>query len=136
MGQLAPKKCPPSAGFFMHAKQSFQKLSLLNKVLTTVAAGFVSLAAIGSGAYATYTHFQTDSEAITAREIIVRTHATDRVSDRQARENDRIDRLERENTRYERSLLNPDLPEYEREFLLRQIDKNDEKIKCIRAEQC
>ena len=100
------------------------------------AAAAVTLAAIGSGAYAAYNHFQTDSEAIAAREIIVRTHTMDRVSDRQARKNDRIDRLERENARYERDLLDPNLPDYDREFLLRQIGKNDEKIKCIRAETC
>ena len=91
--------------------------------------------ALASAAWASYSHFQTDSEGLAARLVIVEMHASDRVSDSEARRNDRIDRLLRENARYERDLIG-DMPEKERAFILRQLKKNNDKIKCIQDERC
>lgn len=100
--------------------------------LIPTALGFIALA---SACWAGYSHFQTDEEAIFARLAIVEMHASDRISDRQARKNDRIDRLERENARYERDLLG-EMPDKERQFIHRQLDKNNKKIDCIRNDKC
>ena len=91
--------------------------------------------ALASACYGAYSHLQTDDEAITARLAIVEMHAADKVSDRQARKNDRIDRLEREIARYERDLLG-EMPDKERTFIHRQIQKAEKKIDCIRQDQC
>lgn len=114
----------------------WEELSLLKQWLTLVAAILVAVSTSGGLLWASYTHFQTDSEATAARALIIEKHAADKVSDRDARNNDRIDRLEQENARYEKDNLDPNLPQVERDFNNRQIKKNDAKILCIRKYEC
>ncbi len=112
------------------------KLSTAGKVAASITAILLLCSTLGGAAWATYTHFQTDKEAEAARLIIVETHAADKVTDAQARRNERIDRLEESNTRYEKDNLNPALPQVERDFNKRQIEKNDAKILCIGKREC
>ena len=58
------------------------------------------------------------------------------ISQNEKFKNDRVDRLERENARYERDLLVGGMPTNEREWIKTQIDKNNAKIKCIREDKC
>jgi len=117
-------------------KQLWNKLGTAGKRAASVTAIIAMSTTISGLTYATYSHFQTDLEAETARMEIIEKHAADKVSDRVARNNDRIDRLERENARYEKDNLDPKLPQVERDFNNRQIEKNDEKIRCIREFKC
>lgn len=103
--------------------------------ISTAVPTALGIIALASACWAGYSHFQTDEEAIAARLVITSLHASDRISDREARKNDRIDRLEREIARYERDLLG-DMPANERAFILRQIDKAEKKKECIREDKC
>ena len=114
----------------------WDELSRAKQWATLITAILVAFTTSGGILYAGYTHFQTDIEAEEARAEIVELHAADKASDRQARNNDRIDRLERENARYEKDNLDPNLPQVERDFNNRQIKKNDAKIECIRRYEC
>lgn len=118
------------------SKIVWDELSRVKQWLTLVTAILIAISTSGGLLWATYTHFQTDEEAKAARLLIIAQHEQDRISDREADNNDRIDRLERENARYEKDNLNPDLPQVEREFNYRQIKKNDDKIQCIREYKC
>ena len=112
------------------------KLSTAGKVAASITAIVVCFSTLGGAAWATYSHFQTDKEAIAGRLLITEMHAADKVSAEQARRNDRVDRLERDNAKYEKDNLKPDLPTVEREFNNRQIKKNDLKIECINKREC
>lgn len=117
-------------------KVAWNELSRVKQIATAITAVLVVLSTSGGMTYAAYSHFQTDYEAETARAVLVEALASHKVSEAKARENDRVDRLERDNARYEKDNLNPELPAVEREFNNRQIKKNDAKILCIRAKEC
>lgn len=120
----------------MPNKIVWEELSKFKQWATVFTAILVAISTSGGLLYATYSHFQTDEEGKKARQLIIEQHAADKATNREAHNNDRIDRLERENARYEKDNLNPDLPQVERDFNNRQIKKNDDKIDCIRKYQC
>ena len=112
------------------------QLSKSGKWAASITAIFICFTTLGGGAWATYSHFQTDKEAEAARLLIKKDIASYKITQEQARINDRVDRLEIDNAKYEKDNLRPDLPQVDREFNNRQIKKNDAKIVCIRAKEC
>jgi hypothetical protein len=100
------------------------------KKVTGWAAGILALGAVFTAVIGLTSAgpLQTDEEASKWQDQHVLTEA-------EKFKADRIDRVQRENDRIEFQLLDP-LPVEKVTFLKRQIEKNDKKIECIRAETC
>jgi len=123
--------------------KTWLKLSRAGKLAASITAIIVLGTTVSGIAWATYSYFQTDLEAETAREKIVIasaqareeiivTHEQDQVSQSQARKNDRIDRNQMAIDDYERDLLDPELPQREIDFINRKMQKLETKIQNIR----
>jgi hypothetical protein len=128
-------------------------MNILNAVkqtptwITVLSSTIAGLGVIGGGAWATYSHFQTDTEANTSHKeiraeaeagILNLSNALAQAEQRtyDAFKQDRIDRLERERERVMYQLLSPSLTAQEREFLNNRLDEIKAKVKCIREDKC
>ena len=127
--------------------KGWDKLGKIGKRAASITAIILLTTTITGLVWATYTHFETrehllliraemERDSLLARAEIINTHKTDRISDREAHNNDRVDRVERESDRIEKENLNPDLPQVDRDWNARQLEKNDKKIECIRKYEC
>ena len=123
----------------MKVKQTWSGWTLTQRIIAIVGASAAlttcTTAVVKAGA-GTYRHFQTDTEATLARGTIISTHTTDKRAADEQYKNDRIDRHMREIRRLEYDLLDEELSQAKREWILRRIEELKETVACIRADQC
>ena len=99
------------------------------KAAVSAAVGLVAIIAAADVVIDKAGSVQTDEEAYVWRSGHVLTEA-------EKFKADRIDRVERESDRIEYDLLDETLKIKEVDFLKRQLNKNDLKIKCIQDDKC
>jgi len=83
-----------------------------------------------------YSHFQ-KAEAARQQHALIEQHQIEyEKAQFKALKQDRVDRLERENQRIRRELANPNIEPWEREQAVEDKADNQEKITCIRKDEC
>jgi len=105
-----------------------------------VAGGIAAIVAVLSfligGFVKGYAHFEKTRHAQDARGVIVAAHSEDMSDQADAYKRDRLDRHLREIRKLEYDLLDENLSDAKREWILRRIEELNATIVCIRADQC
>jgi len=125
----------------MTVRQKWKSLGVVKRIVTTVAGILISLGVIGSAiAFSVSTinkiHFDAEAdirrlENQGARLLIIAQHLSDKVSARQARKNDRLDRFDRDIKKIDEAILfdkslTPDQKQY----------KRDQRADLVRKKEC
>ena len=96
----------------------------------------LTIAAIWGVGSAIYNHWMPRDEAHLEHQEIAQQIVQNQKSYLERDKFDRIDRHDREIARYERDLIDPDIPERERAFIAREIQRLEALKACIRSESC
>ena len=96
----------------------------------------ITIAAIWGIGNAVYNHWMPREEAHLEHQEIAQQIILNQQSYLERDKFDRLDRHDREIARYERDLISPNIPEQERAFIAREIQRLEALKACIRSESC
>lgn len=109
-----------------------QKLSGVERIGALIITGAAVAGILNAG----YQHFMTRGEAHEEHSELVEQIIQNQKTYLERDKNDRLDRHDREIARHERSLIEGNLSERERDFLGREIQRLEKLKECIREETC
>jgi hypothetical protein len=112
-----------------------RKISTWSK-LEFVLAGIIAIGGAWTVLSSVYDHFEKSSAARKEHAALEQNQINYEQATYDALKQDRVDRLERENQRIRRDLANPQIEIWEREQAVEDRVDNQDKIACIRKDEC